>query len=162
MFQVAFTIFAALPSVTISNPGSVEVIQTADSAQLVILDADGLQSGSVVLWVEPEGSLVMVFDYPDGWAQATITDAVTFDPDSTLTPAQIALRLQAVETALGHAVLDYGTHPQKGPLPCAFGIVSTAILLARANPFGLAAGYNAACTCIPHLSKEFKDIKCPG
>ncbi|WP_052546612.1 hypothetical protein [Enhygromyxa salina] len=159
---IAFAIIAALPSATTLNPDSVEVIQSGDSAQLVILDEDGVQSGSVVLWVEPDESLTMVFDYPDGWAQATITDAVAFDPDSTLTPAQIAQRLQAVKAALGHEVPDYGTHPQKGWVPCAFGIVSTAILLAQANPLGLAAGYNAACSCAPHLSKEFKDIKCPG
>ena len=167
-------ILAATLTVTPSTPTEVLLPPLADletvgdrgSLTVYAYDENGVQIGSIGLFIEPDGTILSISDYSDGWAQIMVLPdgTITFDPDSSLTPEQVADRAGAFAQALGddQQTLGYQPHPEKGWVPCAIGVVSTVAALAAVNPWALVLTINAACTCIPHLSQEFAELHCPG
>ncbi|PRQ08922.1 hypothetical protein [Enhygromyxa salina] len=51
----------------------VERTELVDAVQITAHDANRAIIGTIVFWVEPDGAISVISDYPDGFAQSTIS-----------------------------------------------------------------------------------------
>jgi hypothetical protein len=131
-----------------------------DDVVLHAYDVDAQVIGSIALWAERDGTIVVVSDYGDGFAQTTILPSGQVVTEATLSAEAIAERAVAMANQLNR---EYAPQAQAaGWLSCSLSVVGTAISCAGAQPWCPIAASVAACNCVPLMSEEFEEMKCPG
>ena len=134
----------------------VELVRSDSDAQIIAYDGDGDVIGTIALWVEDDGRIILASDYADGYAETVMSDGRA-STESSLPPEIIERRADAISLELDIAGPDVG--PQEGKWGCAISTVSVVLACATPAwgcPFAL---YGAACACLPLAMKDFQ---CPG
>lgn len=136
-----------------------EITGTESEVQIVAFNARGEIVGTIALWLEPDGRLVLASDYADGYAETVVTDRRA-QTEATIPPEAIAARADAMVGALD------GRRTRADLLGCALSAGTAAAacsppsVAAGVGVVGCAAGvYLAACVCLPLFDVH---PECPG
>lgn len=131
-----------------------ELIGTETEAQIIAYDSEGEVIGTLAIWSEDDGRIILTSDYADGYAETTVRDGAA-STDTTLPPEVIQRRADAIRLEIARS--DPG--PQEGKFACALTVIAAAWSCVTLSPVCPIAAYGAACACIPLAMKDFE---CPS
>jgi hypothetical protein len=130
-----------------------EILVGGDDVQLIARDHQGAVIGSIVLWVEADGSTWAMSDYADGFAVAMIHPDGPIRLDGTLAPALVADRAERMVSTLDPAQAKWfrcTTILAVMVGSCASGNLTTCPRSA----------ITAACECLPGGQPRWKTTSC--
>lgn len=142
-----------------------EFYGTETEAQFIAFDAHGEVIGTIALWIEDDGRLVLASDYADGYAETVVADDHA-STEANLPPSVIRRRANAMVNTL-EVKLDISApgRVQQDAVGCA---LATAAAAGACSPPSVATGvgivacaaavYVASCACLPLVDI---DPSCP-